>query len=94
MCIRIVLTNTEGFPTREELSTRDRNVGEKYFEGIDMEWGGHIVIEDKFNLSAQWLAPIEAQEAVLSRIEHTELKGYEVNVFLVDDEELEELILV
>lgn len=94
MSIRIILTNTRDIPSREELCTREREVGEKYFEGFELDWAGYIVEDDTFNLSAQWLGRVEDQDAILHRIEHTELAGYDLRVYLVDDEELEEQQLV
>lgn len=92
--LRVVLTKTDSFPTREELCTSERAVGEKFFEDIELDWAGYIVLDDMFNLSAQWLARIEDQEAILNRVDHLELVDHKINVFVIDEEETEELMLI
>ncbi len=92
--LRVVLTRTNKLSTRDELCTSERVVGEKLFEDITLDWAGYIVLTDNFNLSAQWLARIEDQDTILNRVEQLELVDRKINVFLIDDEEAEELILI
>ncbi len=88
--LRVVLTNTQHIPTRSEISSIERSVGEQFFSGLPLEWAGWIVENDAFKLSAHWIADYALLDDVVNRVEHNELQGYKINVYLSDDEETEE----
>lgn len=89
--LRIVLTHRKCAPTREELSTTERQLGENYFTGIPLEWAGWIASNDSFCLSAQWLCPLEHLDEILSLIERTDgMTDHIISMTILDDEEAEE----
>jgi len=88
--LRVFLTNTQHNPTRAEISSIDRSVGERFFHDIQLEWAGWAVLDDEFKLSAQWLTEESQLTELTYRVEHNELQGYRIRIYFVDDEEAEE----
>lgn len=92
--LRVLLTNTQHNPTRAEIVAYDRPVGERFFDGIPMEWAGWGIREGSMKLSAQWLVNFDHLSDMTYRVEHSEFSGYTVGIFIVDDEEAEEAQVV
>lgn len=92
--IRVVMTSKQGNPTRDELNTVDRIIGETKLAGLPLEWSGWIVDTDTMKLSCQWILPSEYVEEVLELIELDQLVSHNFSVYLIDDEEAEEIKLM
>lgn len=92
--LRVCLTNMQHRPTRGEIVSVEKNVGEQFFDGIQLSWGGWILLDDTAQLSAQWLTSYDQLENIADRIVHNDLQGYQFNVYVLDDEENEELQVI
>lgn len=94
MFLRITLTNTHHNPTREEISSHDRRMGEQALAGLPIEWAGWVVLNDQFKLSAQWLVFGVDPSEVMDHLQLHEIEGYRFNVYQSIEDENEEIQLV
>jgi len=94
MLLRIIMTNTTHVPTREEIQTVDREIGQQYLEDFGVEWAGYIVLEDTLKLSAQWLLETFTRDEIVEHVLAHQIPGYNFSVYEVDEEAESEIKLV
>lgn len=80
-CTRVILVNTQKAPSREELSTSEREIGDNIFSPFELEYGGYEIVEGSGKKSARWMVPDEKWDAVLDFVESFKVEGYELMLF-------------
>lgn len=94
--LRIILTRTNDSPSRQAITEHDRTIGDRWFNGLDAEYAGYIILEDTGCLSAQWIVnePYDRFDVMrhLGSSPASE-NGYTIRVFQDIEDDNEELII-
>jgi hypothetical protein len=78
---RVLLINQTKNPSREEISTSERSVGELFFAKFDLKWAGYNLVPDGMKKAAGWLVP-DAQVAAMSEyLSDYTLAGYNIAMY-------------
>ena len=77
---RVLLVNTTKAPTREELVSTDRAIGDALFASFGIDFGGYIVVPGDMKLAAQWLVPNDKVRVVQQYVENVKIPGYEAQI--------------
>lgn len=79
---RVVLINKTKGPTREELTTSERRVGELLFTQFpELRYAGYVIVTGRGTKAANWIIPNESVEAFHAFARSVECDGYELAVY-------------
>lgn len=79
-CTRIILLSTERAPSREELQTSERCVGDVFLSPLELEYGGYEIVTGTGKMAARWMVPDEKWDRALDFVESYALEGYDVQL--------------
>lgn len=81
---RVILVNLNKAPTREELTSSERTVGDRFLNGLSgVEYAGYIVVPGSMKLGAQWLVADAEVPTVAARARNVDPgEGYDVQLFV------------
>lgn len=79
---RVLLINKTKAPTREELVTSERRMGELLFARFpELQWAGYITTLGYNRMSANWIIPNDSMESFKEFASSLDSDTYEIAVF-------------
>lgn len=78
---RILLVNKTKNPSRDEMSTTERTVGELFFASFDLQWAGYNIVESHMKKAAGWIVPVPQVSAMQQYLKEYSLEGYDLILY-------------
>lgn len=76
---RVILINRKSSPSRKELVTNERRVGEMIFADFpSLDFAGYVIPEGTFKKAANWIIPEKIFDRFLSFVESVESNDYDI----------------
>ena len=76
---RVILINKTKSPTREELVSSERRMGEVIFADFPtLDFAGYVIAEGTFKKAANWIIPPEEFSRFLSFAESIDCQDYDI----------------
>lgn len=78
---RVLLLNLTQMLSRSEINIVDRQVGDTYFAGLDLQYGSHFIAEGTGKFAASWLVPDDRVVEVMNHLQsHATPDGYQARM--------------
>lgn len=80
---RVLLINLQTNPDRDQIDLVDRVVGESYFSTLNLQYGGHFIVEGSMKKAASWVVPDEKIADVIEYLKYKPApEGYQARIDL------------